>query len=56
MLRFEIFTALAMKNAIWDVTLCRSWINRRFGATYCLHHQDREIRERENQRQQVAAD
>jgi hypothetical protein len=30
--RFEVFTAVTMKNAVfWDVALCRSCVNRRFG-------------------------
>jgi hypothetical protein len=38
--RFEAFTAVTMKNAvIWDVTLCRFCVNRRFGGTYRLHLQ-----------------
>jgi hypothetical protein len=37
---FEVFTAVTMKNALfWDVTPCGSCRNRRFGGTYCLHHQ-----------------
>jgi hypothetical protein len=36
--RFEFFTAVPMKNAVfWDVALCRSCVNRRFGGTYRLH-------------------
>jgi hypothetical protein len=32
--RFEVFTAVTMKNVIfWDVTLCGSCKNRRFGGT-----------------------
>jgi hypothetical protein len=32
--RFEVFTAVTMKNGIfWDVTLCGSCKNRRFGGT-----------------------
>jgi hypothetical protein len=32
--RFEVFTAVTMKNAVfWDVTPCRSCVNRRFGGT-----------------------
>jgi hypothetical protein len=31
---------------LWDVALCRSWVNRRFGGTYRLHLQGRKIRER----------
>jgi hypothetical protein len=45
--RFEVFTAVTMKNAVfWDVALCRSGVNRRFGGMYRLHLQDRKIRER----------
>jgi hypothetical protein len=34
--RFEVFTAVTMKNAVfWGVALCRSRVNRRFGGTYC---------------------
>jgi hypothetical protein len=33
--RFEVFTAVTMKNAVfWDVAPCRSCVNRRFGGTY----------------------
>jgi hypothetical protein len=33
--RFEVFTAVTMKNVVfWDVALCRSWVNRRFEGTY----------------------
>jgi hypothetical protein len=36
--RFEVFTAVTMKIAVfWDVAPCRSYVNRRFGGTYCLH-------------------
>jgi hypothetical protein len=36
-----------MKNFVfWDVALCRSCVNRRFGGTYRLHLQGRKIRER----------
>jgi hypothetical protein len=45
--RFEVFTAVTMENAVfWDVALCRSCVNRRFGGTYRLHLQGRKIRER----------
>jgi hypothetical protein len=38
--RFEIFTAVTMKNAVyWDVTPCGSCRDRCFGGTYRLHHQ-----------------
>jgi hypothetical protein len=35
-----------MNAVFWDVTPCRSCVNRRFGGTYCLHLQGRKIRER----------
>jgi hypothetical protein len=42
--RFEVFTAVTMKNAVfWDVAPCRSCVNRRFGGTYSLHLQGRKI-------------
>jgi hypothetical protein len=32
--RYEVFTAVTMKNGVfWDVTLCGSCRNRRFGGT-----------------------
>jgi hypothetical protein len=38
--RFEVFTAVAMNNAVfWDVTLYGSCKTRRFGGMYQLHHQ-----------------
>jgi hypothetical protein len=38
--RFGVFTAVIMKNALfWDVTLCGSCKNRRFGEMYHLYHQ-----------------
>jgi hypothetical protein len=44
--RFEVFTAVIMKNAVlWDVAPCRSCVNRRFGGTYRLRIQGRKIRE-----------
>jgi hypothetical protein len=47
LVRFEAFTAVTMKNVVfWDVVLCRSCVNRRFGGTYRLHLQGRKIRER----------
>jgi hypothetical protein len=37
---------IKIKNAVfWDVWLCRSSVNRRFGGTYRLHLQGRKIRE-----------
>jgi hypothetical protein len=44
--RFEAFTAVTMKNVFWDVALCRSCVNGRFGGTYRLHLKGRKIRER----------
>jgi hypothetical protein len=36
----------SMKNAaFWDLTPCGSCKNRRFGGTYCLHHQGNKIGE-----------
>jgi hypothetical protein len=36
--RFEAFTAVTMKNVVfWDVGLCRSCVNRRFGGKHRLH-------------------
>jgi hypothetical protein len=38
--RFEVFTAVAMKNGVsWDVTPCVSCKDRRFGGTWLLLHQ-----------------
>jgi hypothetical protein len=43
-IRFEVFRAVTMKNAVFlDVTPCRSCVNRRFGGTYRLHLQGRKI-------------
>jgi hypothetical protein len=43
--RFEIFTAVTMKNSVfWDVAPCSSCVNRRFGGTYRLHLQVKKIR------------
>jgi hypothetical protein len=42
--RFEVFTAVTMKNAVfWDKVPCRSCVNRRFGKTCRLHLQGRKI-------------
>jgi hypothetical protein len=39
-LRFEVFTAVTMKNGVfWDVTPSGSCKNRRFGGTWYLPHQ-----------------
>jgi hypothetical protein len=41
LVRFEVFTAVTMKNGVfWVVTLCGSCNNRHFGGTYRLFHQD----------------
>jgi hypothetical protein len=46
--RFEIFTAVIMKNAVfWGMASCNSSVNRRFGGTHRLHLQGRKIREPE---------
>jgi hypothetical protein len=38
--RFEVFTAVAMKNAFfWDVTPCGCCKNWRVGGTHCIYHQ-----------------
>jgi hypothetical protein len=38
--RFEVFTAVTMKNGVfWDVTPCSSCKNRRFRGTQRLLHQ-----------------
>jgi hypothetical protein len=38
--RFEVFTAVTMKNDVfWNVTPCGSCKNRRFGGTWHLLHQ-----------------
>jgi hypothetical protein len=38
--RFEVFTAVTMKNGVfWDVTPCGSCKDRRFGGTWRLLHQ-----------------
>jgi hypothetical protein len=38
--RFEVFTAVTMKNAVfWDVTPLATCKNRRFGRMYRLHYQ-----------------
>jgi hypothetical protein len=45
--RFEVFTAVTMKNVVfWNVALSRACINRSFGGTYHLHLQGRKIRKR----------
>jgi hypothetical protein len=45
--RFEVFTTVTMKNAVyWDVAPCSSCVNRRFGGTYRLHLRGRKIHER----------
>jgi hypothetical protein len=38
--RFEVFTAMTMKNAVfWDVMPCGSYKNRCFGGMYRVHDQ-----------------
>jgi hypothetical protein len=45
--RFEVFTAVIIKIVVfWDVVLCKSWVNRRFGGTYHLRLQGIKIRKR----------
>jgi hypothetical protein len=45
-IRFEVFTAVTMKNAVvWDVVPCRYCVNRRFGGIYHIHFQNRKILE-----------
>jgi hypothetical protein len=40
LVRFEVFTAVTMKNCVfWDVTPCGSCKSRRFGGTQRLLHQ-----------------
>jgi hypothetical protein len=40
--RFEVFTAVTMKNGVfWVVTPCGSCKNRRFGGTWRLHQGDK---------------
>jgi hypothetical protein len=47
--RFEVFTAVAMKNAVfWDVTPCGPCKNRRFAGTYLLHIQGEKNRRARN--------
>jgi hypothetical protein len=43
---FKVSSAVTMKNDVcWDVTLCDSFENRRFGGTYrLLHHSDGNLR------------
>jgi hypothetical protein len=54
--RFEVFTVVTMKNDVfWDVAPCSSYINRRFGGTYRLHFQGREMRERGTSMNQQSA-
>jgi hypothetical protein len=56
-LGFEVFTVVTMKNVVfWDVVLCRYFVNRRFGGTYCFHLQSIRNPRAMNQRQQVAVD
>jgi hypothetical protein len=44
--RFEVFTAVTMKNGVfWVVTPCASYKNRRFGGTWRLLHAATKISE-----------
>jgi hypothetical protein len=39
--RFEVFMAVTMKNAVfWDVTQCGSYKNQGLGGMYCQYCQD----------------
>jgi hypothetical protein len=47
--RFEVFTAVTMKNAVfWDATPYGSCKNRRFGGKYRLYHLDDKTRRAKN--------
>jgi hypothetical protein len=47
--RFEVFTAVTMKNAVfWDITPCDSCKNRGFRGTYPLHRQGDKNRRNRN--------
>jgi hypothetical protein len=47
--RFEVFAAVIMKNAIIrDVMLCGFCMNRRFSGIYHLHHQGDKNRQARN--------
>jgi hypothetical protein len=49
--RFEVFTAVTMKNAVfWDVAPYRYCINRRLGRKYRLHLQGRRKKKNKNPR------
>jgi hypothetical protein len=49
MLRFDVFTVVTMKNSVvWDLKLCGSCKNRRFGGTYRHHHQGDKNRRSKN--------
>jgi hypothetical protein len=55
--RFEVFTAMTMKNAVfWDVALFRYFANRRFGGTYRLHLQGMRNPRTMKQREKIAVD
>jgi hypothetical protein len=44
---YRIKTVITAKNVVfWDVALCRTWVNRRFGGMYRSHLQGGIIRER----------
>jgi hypothetical protein len=43
-LRFEVFTAVTIKNVVfWNVTPCSFCVNRSFGGSYRLHLYGRRI-------------
>jgi hypothetical protein len=57
LVRFEVFTAVTMKNAVfWNVAPCRYFVNRRFGGTHRLHLQGIRNPRAMNQREQIAVD
>jgi hypothetical protein len=56
-IRFEVFTAVTMKNVVfWVVTPCGSFKNRRFGGTWRLLHQGDKNRWTRNNKLQLATD
>jgi hypothetical protein len=45
-IRFEVFTAVTVKNALfWDVAPCKYCVKRHFWGTYCFHLQGGKIHE-----------
>jgi hypothetical protein len=54
-LRFEVFTAMTIKNAVFrDVAPCTYFVNRRFGGTCRLHLLGIRNPRTMNQREQIA--